>query len=152
MTNGHADVEGLAFFNRLSGRLTVTLNEEPGTLVPLSNLVASPAASLVSVSLRWQVFESGAAFRELSDGEWQRVVVRVPAIRMRDAMVSDVVVEHASPNGAVFTVRDLAEAVEVTERRVRPEAKWFGGIDVHHVFFEGIHLDDSGAWAISWGS
>jgi len=34
----------------------------------------------------------------------------------------------------------------------RDSSKWFGGIDVHHVFFEGIHLDEDDVWAIHWGS
>ena len=31
-------------------------------------------------------------------------------------------------------------------------SEWFGGVDVHHVFFEGIHLADDGVWDIYWGS
>jgi hypothetical protein len=60
------------------------------------------------------------------------------------------VTEHVADGGA-FTVRDLAGAIATTERASRGSSEWFGGIDVHHVFFEGIE-DDDGAWRICWGS
>jgi hypothetical protein len=86
------------------------------------------------------------------DGEWRLVVLRAAAIRMRNERVPDVVADHASPDGMAFTIRELASAVEETERRARGSTAWFGGVDVHHVFFEGIHLDDAGTWNIRWGS
>jgi hypothetical protein len=30
--------------------------------------------------------------------------------------------------------------------------RWLGGVDVHHVFFEGIKLGDDGVWGTGWGS
>jgi hypothetical protein len=147
----HVDADALAFFNRLSGKLDVKLTEEPQRVSPrLYNLVAPPTAALVSVSLRMRVSEDDG-YRELSEAEWSRVVLSAAAVRMRN-LRGDVVVEHASPNGQTFTVRDLAAAVEETERRARGASAWLGGIDVHHVYFEGIHPDDTGAWAIWWGS
>ena len=32
------------------------------------------------------------------------------------------------------------------------QSEWFDGVDVHHVFFEGIHQDSDGVWEIYWGS
>ncbi len=49
-------------------------------------------------------------------------------------------------------MRDLCAAVEETARRSRGSTEWFGGVDVHHGFFEGIHLGEDGVWAIRWGS
>ncbi len=152
MSNTQADGKALAFFNRLSGKLKIELTDEPVQLSPrLSNLAAPPTARVVNISLRMQVFE-GDRFRELTDGEWSLVVLRAAAIRMRNERVTDVVAAHASPDGMAFTIRDLASAVEETERRARGSTAWFGGVDVHHVFFEGIHLDDAGTWNIRWGS
>jgi hypothetical protein len=60
-------------------------------------------------------------------------------------------VEHDAPNGKAFTTRDLKAAIEKTEQAGRENAPWLGGVDVHHVFFEGIELEDD-VWTICWGS
>ena len=52
-----------------------------------------------------------------------------------------------------FTVKDVVEAVEDFERIDRPKSKWHGGIDCHHVRFEGLSGPrESGAYGIYWGS
>jgi hypothetical protein len=56
-----------------------------------------------------------------------------------------------APDGATFTIRDLAAAIAKTERESRERGEWLGGIDVHHIFFEGLSFDDD-VWTISWGS
>ena len=37
------------------------------------------------------------------------------------------------------------------ERRGNPQEGWFGGIDVHHVFFEGLYGGEF-EWQTRWGS
>ena len=35
----------------------------------------------------------------------------------------------------------------------RPQTRWFGDIDRHHRFFEGLDLTDDGeSYKIAWGS
>lgn len=152
----NVDPDALAFFNGLSGRLEIELTEAPERISPaLQNLRASPSATIARLSLRAEVYEresaSGPAlFRPLTEDELERVVIRDPQVTLigegRDAITFD------APNGASFTVRDLLAAVEETERRSRGDSEWYGGIDVHHVFFQGIHYDTDGLWRISWGS
>jgi hypothetical protein len=145
------DDEALHFFNRLSGRLIIGLSEPPQPMSErLINLVARPTSQLENVSLVMQVFLQDSGFRELTEAEWERVVLRSPAIRMRGE--TEAVVEHTAPDGTAFTVRDLTAAIVETERRTRGGSEWFGGIDVHHIFFEGIYLADDGVWSIGWGS
>ena len=62
------------------------------------------------------------------------------------------VVEHSAPNGNSFTIQDMIIAIEVTERKSRGSSEWLGGIDVHHIYFEGIHQNENGDWEIPWGS
>jgi hypothetical protein len=63
------------------------------------------------------------------------------------------VVKHTAPNGKCFTNEDLIKVVEETERQTRGDSEWFGGVDCHHVYFEGIHFDDdSDVGTICWGS
>ena len=60
------------------------------------------------------------------------------------------VVPHTASNGSFFTVRELLQAIEETERLTRAESQWLGGID--HVLFEGIYPEVEGVWRICWGS
>ena len=145
--------DALRFFSGLSGRLRIELDIPPKRAVPhLYNLASDPQARVVSVTLELKVLVSEPAplLRELTPAEWDEVVIRSPKVRMRGE--SDLVVEHVAPDGLQFTVRDLARAIEETERRGRPESQWLGGIDVHHVYFEGIELQEDGVWLICWGS
>ncbi|WP_394843174.1 hypothetical protein LZC95_39750 [Pendulispora brunnea] len=143
--------DAFRFFTGLSGRLHLALSEEPTRITPnLLNLAAPPTARVTDASITFKVFEDGN-FRALTEEEWGRVVMRTPSIRMRDRL-GELVVEHLAPDGSVFSVRDLCAAVEETARRSRASSKWFGGVDVHHVYFEGIHLDEDGVWDIRWGS
>jgi hypothetical protein len=144
--------DDLDFFNRLSGRLEVTLTENPERITErLHNLAAPATARLARIELRLEVFEEEAgAFRALTDDESNRIAFRRSTIHLRG--LGERVVQHAAPNGRWFTVRELAAAVEETERQTRGDSEWFGGIDVHHVFFQGIHEGNDGVWTISWGS
>ena len=152
MAGAEIDDEALHFFNRLAGSLDITLSEPPQPISDrLANLKAPPTSRLEDVSLDMKVFSKDSGFRELTETEWERVVLRSPTIRMRGEN-GDGVVEHRAPDGMAFTVRDLTAAIVETERQTRGATEWFGGIDVHHVFFEGIRLDDDGVWCIGWGS
>jgi hypothetical protein len=145
------DLEALEFFNRISGRLAIKLSEEPQRAAPhMLNLVSPPSARVTNVSFVAQVLEQDK-FRDLTEAEWSRVVLRTPDIRMRSGEAEDTVVRHSAPNGREFTVRDLANAIEETERQARGDSNWMGGVDVHHIFFEGITFEE-GAWYIGWGS
>jgi len=166
MASIEVDEGGLRFFNTLSGRLHIRLSEPTQAISErLLNQMAPPSARIEEVSLTLQVREQGEgreeddafdlddlpAPRALTEEEWSRVVLRTPSIRMRGENDEEVV-EHRAPDGVAFTVRDLAAAVAETERRTRGGSEWFGGIDVHHVYFEGIELEEDGVWFICWGS
>ena len=62
----------------------------------------------------------------------------------------------AAAAAAGFTVRALFEAIAKFEAVSRPQTEWFGGVDTHHVFFEGLYEQlEVGAlhrYGISWGS
>jgi hypothetical protein len=141
----------LEFFNRLSGRLKIELTEPAVQVAPnLLNKAAPAHARVTEVSFTLDVYEDDE-FRALTDDEWSRVVIRASRIRMANLRTADFVVEHDAPDGAAFTVRDLRDAIAKTERESRDRSEWLGGIDVHHVFFEGITFQRD-AWYIAWGS
>ena len=135
--------------------LDIELTETPRQITPhLYNKAATPTARIVKIALRLEAVERSdddVEFRPLTEAEWERVVLEQQTIRLRSALPGSEIVEHTSPSGR-FTLLQLAKAIEETERRTRVTSEWFGGVDVHHVFFQGLDLQPDGVWSISWGS
>ena len=52
-----------------------------------------------------------------------------------------------------FTARRMLANVLEFENESRQHTNWFGGIDAHHIFFEGLHWSpEDDAYIIFWGS
>ena len=53
-----------------------------------------------------------------------------------------------------FTAEEMIDNIVKFERVDRPKSSWFGGVDCHHVFFDGLRPDKKlkGAYHICWGS
>ena len=118
---------------------------------PLTNLRASPTAQIKSVQLKARIFlRDQGTFRDLTPEELASVALRRPGVTLVGE--AQLPVDHAAPDGKQFTVRDLIAAIERTEAETRGESEWFDGVDVHHVFFEGLHPAQDGSFHISWGS
>lgn len=64
---------------------------------------------------------------------------------------SDIRKRYEFPTSQV-TMKRLIEAIIDFEFIDRPKYEWDGGIDCHHIFFEGIFATDDGAYWICWGS
>mgnify|MGYP007059528836 CR=1 FL=1 len=144
----HSELE---FFNSLSGRLEIELTGPTEQIGKLENVRATPDAQIKSLTLTAQVYNrDSGTFRELTSEELQSVAFRGAQIALRGESADTVT--HQSPNGEFFTVQDMLNAVAETERQTRAESEWFDGVDVHHVFFEGIRQSSDGVWLIYWGS
>jgi hypothetical protein len=140
-----------AFFNALSGRLVIELSEAPVPITPnLSNVRAPQNAHIVSLRLDANVFEDDE-FRPLTAQELDAIALDAPEVRLR-GLDEEESTSHAAPDRMGFRVRDLLAAVEAHERQTRGASKWFDGVDVHHVFFEGLELLEDGSWQVNWGS
>jgi hypothetical protein len=145
----HAELE---FFNGLSGKLNIVLDVPAQPVANLLNLQAAPDARVVRLELHAEVFDRDTKeFRSLTPQELDSVAFRGSSIRLRGEDAEEAV-SHVASNGSYFTVRELLRAVEETERRTRAQSAWLGGVDVHHVFFEGIEPGEDDAWEICWGS
>ena len=141
----------LKFFNSLSGKLEIELSTPAEQVGDLLNQRATPDAQITRLELRAEVFNRKTEeFRPLTAEELDSVAFRGKSIQLRSE--DGEVVSHDAPNGKHFTVRELLRAVEETERQTRSQSEWLGGVDVHHVFFEGIHNEDGDVWEIFWGS
>lgn len=122
--------------------LNVKVSSKRQRIGSLLNERAQPGASITSLRLN--------PSRPLKNSELDAVAYDGPAIVLQGA--GHVPMLHEPQQGkGFFTVRDLLDAVEKTERDTRHLSEWFGGIDVHHVFFEGFCLEDN-VWHICWGS
>ena len=52
-----------------------------------------------------------------------------------------------------FTVEEMVENILVFEKLDRPKSCWFGGVDAHHIFYEGVHCNSDGkTYSVHWGS
>ena len=60
---------------------------------------------------------------------------------------------YEAKNGEFFTIKELINNICKFEKEDRLEGEgWMGGIDCHHIFFEGFHLKKNGCFEIAWGS
>lgn len=141
----------LEFFNSLSGELDIELTAPAENIGNLANQRAPAAARIKSLKLVAEVFEENShAARQLTAEELSSVAFQGTSIQLRGE--AEQATTHQAPNGKYFTVQDLLNAVEAAERQSRADTEWFGGVDVQHIFFEGIHPADDGVWDIYWGS
>lgn len=53
-----------------------------------------------------------------------------------------------------FTLKELMNHILTVERLSRPKTDWFGGIDAHHIYFEGLYpvTDHQCTYEVHWGS
>ena len=151
---------GFDFFNRLSGTIGVETSEKPERIGNLLNIKSTPNAKLLDVTWEPNVYQPDndhEPFRDLTKDDWKRIVFDCSAITL-GCSISNYCgdgeeTEHQAPNGKYFTVRDMVKAVCDNQMQTRGATDWFGGIDVHHVFFEGITISEDGTFGtIGWGS
>jgi hypothetical protein len=144
-----------------SGTLCIEFNQKAARKKMSANLyneMVDPKATIKSVSLDLQIYEpenDEEPFREATQEEWDEVVFEQPSIRIIG--LADEAIEHQAANGKNFSARELIRAIEETERQTRGQTEWFGGIDCHHIFFEGlsfVEVDEQGieTWRVYWGS
>ena len=67
-------------------------------------------------------------------------------------MSDSTIMEFTAKNNDYFTFQELLDNIITFEKIDRPKTKWFGGVDCHHVYFEGIHLSKTGTYSVCWGS
>ena len=140
-------------FNHLSMTLDIKLTKELKQISPhLYNTAADSSAKIKSVKLCAHIWEDEdyETQRNLSKAELNAIVINEPSINIRSYHGKETMPFDA-PDKACFRVKDLLKAIEQYEYKVRPKTEWFGGIDCHHIYFEGLH-DEGGVYNIHWGS
>ena len=141
----------LEFFNSFSGVLDIELTDEAKPMKNLpGNLISGPNSKVTRVTLSIELYnEEKDLFRALTNSELNSIAFKSEAIVIGSE--SGESVTHSAKNGKHFTAKELISAIEQTELKTRGNTDWFGGVDVHHIFFEGLSCHQ-GVWVPFWGS
>lgn len=143
---------GFKFFNDLGGCVCIEMSEEPKHKRLMLNQYSSPTSKVKEVSWDPYIYTEDDT-REPTPEELKLVVFEAPSIKLRShaCLSPSKVIEHTAPDGKYFTVKDMIKVICETEQQTRDETDWFGGVDIHHVFYEGLTLNED-VWTVSWGS
>jgi hypothetical protein len=121
MTLATIDEEAFEFFTqRLDATLVIELKPTSQVAPYVINQVASPSAKITNMSMDVEVIdkededEEDETYRNLTEAEWKRDVLRTSVLGMR-GLGSDRIFEHSAPDGATFTIRDLIAAIVETD-------------------------------------
>ena len=90
---------------------------------------------------------------ELSDDELQSRGFHGSHMQLRADRDAEVTEKSYHSDKEYFTIQEVIANIIDFEMARRPKTNWFGGIDDHHVFFEGMIPNADGAsFNICWGS
>jgi hypothetical protein len=136
------------FNDTFSGSLDIELSEEPTPISEkLYNVSAPPTAKIKSIKFQPSIMKDDD-FVNPTKKDLAEIIIVAPTITINSRGGS---ATFNAPNGKHFTAGDLIVVIEESERQTRGNTEWFGGIDVHHVYFEGLVPDKNG-YTIYWGS
>jgi hypothetical protein len=98
--------------------------------------------------------EDEKPFRPLTRSELRRVALKAGTTTLSSGLTRFAPkIKYNAPNGKYFTVKQLWECVSHYESNTREFSDLFGGVDCHHIFYEGLSVDESnGTLAANWGS
>ncbi|KAJ3038263.1 hypothetical protein HDV00_000860 [Rhizophlyctis rosea] len=154
-----APLQPTPFFNNLS--FTLKLTFPPGAKHPasptLSNQIVDPNIPPTKIWIDYSAVKlyqkDSATFRSMTTEEWQSTAYAAPFIVFGTMDGDhDETMRLEAEDAKGFSVRELVQCVERWEQVDRVRSEWFGGVDCHHVFFEGVEVDEEGIARVCWGS
>ncbi len=153
-TPAQVDPDGLELLANVRGMLEIELSQPLEPIAPgttLQNQKAPAQATINALRLVTEINEHDVD-RPLTKVELDHVVFRGSTLRLQGN--GGPAIGHDAPDCKQFTLKDVLDAIESTERQTRGNSEWFDGIDAHHVFFEGIRQEgpDRDVWRTQWGS
>uniref|UniRef100_A0A914Q449 Uncharacterized protein n=1 Tax=Panagrolaimus davidi TaxID=227884 RepID=A0A914Q449_9BILA len=104
------------------------------------------------------IVEPGAKIRDIThDVTSKEIVYKEDSITFCKAgrMILDGTNENFEKSYALdhpLTAKELADLICDFEKEARVKFNWLGGVDVHHVFFEGLQQLGPKKYRIYWGS
>ncbi|KAG4065976.1 hypothetical protein HA402_006694 [Bradysia odoriphaga] len=139
-------------YNDINFTLSIKLDTPPAPMSPfLLNLQAASDAQLVDIQVdKIYRFDDNDEIIEYTEEEKNTLVVfNEESIVFQGP--DNFKKEYKFPTKRV-TMKQFVEAIVDFEKQDRVKSEWFGGIDCHHIFYEGLHPTADGAYIIFWGS
>jgi hypothetical protein len=125
----------------------------------LYNRFATPGATIVRMELEPYLIsdEDGSLHEEdmwkkLTAEQLASIALKQSSITFRDPTTKHEATFQAPAGQGYFTVKDMVNTILAWEQQNRPLTEWFGGIDVHHTGFAGMHLEKDGTYWIWYDS
>lgn len=94
--------------------------------------------------------EDGVHFVELTEEEHKEPAISGETYEIT-IISSGVTKTFKKENEEPITVQDVLDYVLEIEQEARPKTDWFGGVDAHHIYFEGLSKQEDG-YEVFWGS
>ena len=136
--------------NNLSSMLMLEMDRPPmprqGILL---NRFEQPDAKILSATMEWPTHYNNESDGRLTEEEMELCAIKEPTITLCS---KDYEQTFEAPNGKWFSVREALRAIADYEKVARTRADWFGGVDNHHIFFEGLAPRGNGRFVTLWGS
>ena len=161
-------------FNTISTTLSIITTKDPVSKGPLLNRFESNDSKIESLEFKSIDFYDNetSEFNKLTEENLADVAFADKKITLESKryisdftntaiwqgdfsnveMAESTTMEFTAKNGDYFTFQELLDNILTFEKEDRPKTQWFGGIDCHHVYFEGLHLQKNGSYYLSWGS
>lgn len=133
----------------LSGILQIKLTKPTYRIGRLYNEFADKNAKIKSIDFHFD-FGDEECYEEPIKEIYKQIAIKAKSINIKSE--TDQIIKFIAPNGKYFTFKDLEKIVKTVEKKTRGNTEWFGGIDCHHIFFEGIHKVKKGLYQLHWGS
>ncbi len=122
------------------------LNEKTTSDAHIDNIYFKAQVGYINEDIASDDYE----FRDPKNNDLSEIVYKKPKIGLRGQ--ANELVEFEAENGENFTLKEIINAIEKTEVETRANADWFDGIDIAHIYFEGLHAEEDGFFRIIWGS
>lgn len=141
----------------LSCRLIVDMDQAPRAIEGTLNQSEKPGAQVICCKMGIPAFFTedddlvDLTPLQLSSKACVESTPLPATIYLSSTTGQDMQVKFTAVNGAWFTVQEVLDAIGAFETAARVQTDWYGGIDTHHVMFEGLEGKD-GHYMICWGS
>lgn len=145
--------------------LSFVLNIKTSNTVPqrgyLMNRFEKPDSNIQSIS-HSPIAKYNSSRRELEElspselkkpGFWGNTMTMKSVRRDDSGAVINRTRKTFKTSKEFFTVKQVVSNIVKFEIKDRPKTNWFGGIDAHHVFFEGLYRNSkTDTYSVNWGS
>ena len=128
--------------------LFIKTDQEPVSVTGLLNRFENEHARVIDVKTKLEWYKEDDII-ESDDLNLQKVFKGddITLICNRSSYEKTFKVENGG-----LTALELTNIICDFEKNSRNYTEWFGGVDTHHIFFEGMFQVEPGKYSIFWGS